>query len=126
MNRKIAPFLENVSEATAACLVTMVQGNILAITLGHWIIASQTGIVAGAIASAIVLMWRASKPWMVAAVLGLATGIVDFFIHPGEFGSFVTEAIVTGVGAAALSYLVSITMMRLRSRFSPVTPHSTP
>jgi hypothetical protein len=33
MKRQIQPFIENLSEATAACLVTMVQGNLLAITL---------------------------------------------------------------------------------------------
>ncbi len=36
--------------------------------------------------------------------LGLAR--VDFFVHPGQFGPIAMEAIVTGLGAALLSYLV--------------------
>ena len=119
MNRKIAPFVENITEATAACLVTMVQGNILAITLGHWLVASQTGIVAGAVASGIFLVWRASKPWMIATILGVATAVVDFFVHPGQFGPLMMEAIITGVGAGALSYLVGVTLVRVRARYWP-------
>ena len=119
MNRKIAPFVENITEATAACLVTMVQGNILAITLGHWLVASQTGIVAGAVASGIFLLWRASKPWMIATILGMATAVVDFFVHPGQFGPLMMEAIITGIGAGALSYLVGVTLVRVRARYWP-------
>ena len=33
MKRKLAPFLENIAESTTACLVTMVQGNLLALSL---------------------------------------------------------------------------------------------
>ena len=32
---KVTPFIENVAESTTACLITMVQGNLLALTLGH-------------------------------------------------------------------------------------------
>ena len=116
MNRKIGPFVENITEATAACLITMVQGNLLALTLGHWLVASQTGIVAGAVASGILLVWQASKPWMIATVLGLATAVVDFFVHPGQFGPLIMEALITGVAAGALSYLVGIILLRVRAR----------
>ncbi len=50
MKKKLAPYFEYFAESSTACLVTMVQGNILALGLSHLIIASQTGIVAGAIA----------------------------------------------------------------------------
>jgi hypothetical protein len=39
--------------------------------------------------------------------LGVTTGIVDFYMHPGSFGAVATEAIVTGVAAAGLSLLVT-------------------
>ena len=42
--RRAGPMLENVTESAAACMLTMVQGNVLAFGLGHWIVASQTGI----------------------------------------------------------------------------------
>lgn len=120
MKGKVAPFLENISEATTACLFTMVQGNILAITVQHWLIASQIGVVAGALTAGVLLLWRDSRPWLVAAVLGLATGVVDYFVHTGELGSIVVEAIVTGLGAAALSFVVGVTVTWTRGR---VTRH---
>jgi VIT1/CCC1 family predicted Fe2+/Mn2+ transporter len=44
--------------------------------------------------------------------LGALTAIVDYFVHPGMFGPAALEAIVTGLGAALLSYLVG-TMLRV-------------
>ena len=84
--RKIAPFVENIAEATTACLVTMVQGNLLALTLSHWLIASQTGVAAGVVASAVILVSRASTRWIISATLGIATAVVDFLVHPAQFG----------------------------------------
>jgi len=106
MKLKITPIAENVAEATAACLITMTQGNILAFTLTHWAIASQTGVIAGLAASAALLLTRTDNRWVIAIVLGVVTAAVDWFVHPGMFGTAVTEAIVTGAGAAVLSYAV--------------------
>ena len=85
-NPKIAPFIEYVAESTTACLVTMVQGNLLAMTMSHLLIASQTGLVAGAIATAAIFFSRTRNRWLVSATLGVTTGVVDFFIHPGLLG----------------------------------------
>jgi hypothetical protein len=106
MNRKTTPFVENIAESTAACMITMVQGNILAFTVSHWIIASQTGIAAGVVASVAVLATQTDRRWMISALLGIATTVVDFFAHPGSFGPVAMEAIVTGLAAAILSYIV--------------------
>ena len=106
MNDKIKPFLENVSESTAACLVTMVQGNIFAIGLSHWLVASQTGLVAGLVTTGAIIATQTDKRWAVSAFLGVTTAIVDFFMHPGSFGPVFMEALVTGVGAAVLSFSV--------------------
>ena len=115
MKKKLAPYIEYVAEATTACLVTMVQGNILALGLSHLLIASQTGIFAGAIAYVAILVAKTGKQWTISIVLGFATGIVDFFVHPGMFGTAATEAVVTGLGAATLSYLVGIAIRRFRA-----------
>lgn len=106
MKQKLTPIVENVAESTAACLVTMVQGNFLAIGLGHWIIASQTGVVAGVIASVALIVARTDKRWVIALLLGAVTSVVDFYMHPGSFGPVFMEALVTGAGAALLSYMV--------------------
>ncbi|MFL2547042.1 MAG: hypothetical protein ACJ0SL_06735 [Candidatus Rariloculaceae bacterium] len=108
--KKIGPFVENIAESTAACLVTMLQGNLLAISLSHWVIASQTGIAAGLLASIALLISRARSRWVVAVLLGVTTAIVDFFVHRGMFGSVVAEAIVTGIAAAVLSYLTGMAL----------------
>ncbi len=116
MNKKIAPFVEYFAESTTACLVTMVQGNVLALTLTHLAIASQTGIIAGVIAGVGLYVARTSRRWMISIVLGVATAVVDFFVHPGMFGSVVTEALVTGAGAAVLSYLVGTAIQFVRAK----------
>ncbi len=106
MKGKVTPFAENIAESTTACLVTMVQGNLIALTLSHLYIAAQTGIVAGVIASAIFLTVRSGKRWIIAVMLGVATAVVDYFVHPGMFGPAAMEAIVTGIGAGLLSYIL--------------------
>jgi hypothetical protein len=104
--KRLKPFAEYLAESTTACLVTMVQGNFLALTLGHLFIASQTGLIAGAIAAVTLAFAKTDRRWVVSLVLGVTTAVVDYFVHPGMFGTVVTEAIVTGLAAAVLSYLV--------------------
>jgi len=120
MKNKIAPVFENVAESTAACLITMAQGNILAMTVSHWVIASQTGVVAGAIASAAIFAARTDNRRVISILLGIVTAVVDFMTHPGNFGPVAMEAIVTGIGAAALSYVVGSVFRIYRAR-QPVT-----
>ena len=114
MNKNVQPFVENIAESTVACLVTMVQGNVLALGLSHWLIASQTGVVAGTVTSVAILLARASDPRVIAAALGIVTAAVDFYIHPAMIeGPAYLEAVITGLGAAILSYLVTMTVQRL-------------
>jgi len=116
MKRKVAPFVENIAESTTACLVTMVQGNLVALSLTHWVIASRTGLIAGVIASVAVWLARAQARWVVSVVLGLVTAVVDYLVHPGQFGPIAMEAAVTGLGAALLSHLVGAMIQRVRAR----------
>jgi hypothetical protein len=114
MKRKLTPFLENIGESTVACLVAMVQGNLFAVSLTHWTIATQTGVVAGGIAATALLLMRTTVRWRIAIVLALVTGVVDYFMHPGMLGPGITEAVVTGLGAGALSLLVGALVRRVR------------
>jgi len=116
VSHEVSYLIENVSEATVACLLTMVQGNVLAIGVSHLIIASQTGITAGTAATIAVLLSKKEKRGLIATILGSITTVVDYLVHPGMFGSLFTEAIVTGVGAALLSYVVSTLINKFRSR----------
>jgi len=105
MKSRTVTYLENVGESACSCLLTMVHGNVLALTLSHWLIASQTGLIAGVLASTAIVTARLRKPWIVSVTLGVVTGSVDFAVHPATFNVLgVTEAVVTGVGASALSF----------------------
>ncbi len=114
--KTISPYLENMCEATAACLFTMVQGNVLLLGFSHIVVASQTGIVAGFLTTIALWMTKTGKPWVVSLALGTITGIVDFIVHPGMFGSVITEAIVTGLAAGLLSYSIGFAVAARRRR----------
>ena len=114
MKSKLTPFVENVAESTAACLLTMVQGNLLALSVSHWVIASRTGVIAGIIATSAILLARDERRWLISAALGITTAVVDFFVHPGQFGPVAMEAIVTGLAAALLSAGVGAVAHRKR------------
>lgn len=115
-HKKLTPFIEYAAESTTACLVTMVQGNILALTASHLLIASQTGVIAGLLASAGLLIAHTDKRWVVSLVLALVTAIVDYFVHPGMFGPVMLEAIVTGVAAGVLSYIAGTAVRFFKDR----------
>ena len=119
MKKKLGPLFENFAESGAACLVTMVQGNLLLVGLTHWITATQTGLIAGIAATTAITLARTSNRILVALILGAVTAIVDYFVHPGMIGEHhVTEAIITGLGAAALSYGVGTLLIIWRSKRS--------
>lgn len=120
-NKKAVPFFEYFSEATTACLVTMVQGNFLALGVSHLVIASQTGVVAGFLAAVTLFLAKTDNRWTISIVVGISTAIVDYLIHPGMFGPVFAEAAVTGVGAGILSYLVGTAMRAYKARQSAST-----
>jgi hypothetical protein len=113
--RRATPVVENITESATACLLTMVQGNVLVLGVGHWIVASQTGVLAGLLASVALYASGGRGRWVVAGGLGLATALVDYAIHPSAFGPAAAEAIVTGMAAGALSLLVAALRDRRRS-----------
>ncbi|MEO0996799.1 MAG: hypothetical protein AAFX58_04705 [Pseudomonadota bacterium] len=117
MRKKLSPFIENIAESGAACLVTMVQGNLLLLGLTHWITASQTGLVAGTAAATAITLARTDNRLTLAGILGISTAVVDYFVHPGTIGDgAATEAIITGLGAAALSYAAGTFFLWRRRR----------
>ena len=117
MKKQITPYIENIAESGAACLITMVQGNILLLGVSHWVIATQTGLIAGTASAAAIILAKTESRLVIAGVLGVSTGIVDYFVHPGMIGTTaVTEAIVTGLGGAILSYAAGALLIKFRKR----------
>jgi hypothetical protein len=111
---RAAALLENVTESATACLLTMVQGNVLALGVGHWIAASQTGLAAGVVASVALWLSGGRGRFVVASILAVATAAVDYMVHPGGFGPVAFEAVATGLAAGGLSLVVGA----LRGRFA--------
>lgn len=119
MKKKLAPYLENIAESGAACLVTMVQGNFLLLALTHWVTAVQTGLLAGTAAATAITLAKTENRLALAGILGVVTALVDYFVHAGMIGeSKFTEAIITGLGAAALSYAIGTIIALRRNRSS--------
>lgn len=95
----------------------MVQGNLLLLGLSHWITASQTGLIAGTAAATAITLAKTDNRLILAGVLGVSTAIVDYFVHPGMIGEWAAiEAIITGLGAAVLSYAVGTILIKIRER----------
>jgi hypothetical protein len=112
--KPLAPLVENVTQSAAACLIAMTQGNLLALTLTHWLIASRTGLLSGTIATAALWLAGERRRWMMAALLTLATIGADYLSHPSHFGGVLGEAIVTGLTAGALSMIVGLVWKALK------------
>ena len=116
MKRRLQLLAENWGESTVACLLAMVQGNVVALTTSHWLIASRTGLVAGLTATAVLFAIQKLNKWVVAGTLASVTAVVDYLSHPAQFGPFATEAILTGIAAGALSLVFANLTGRWSSR----------
>lgn len=91
----------------------MSQGDLSTITLHHWQVALSTGLAVGLIAFPLSfgkLKNIESSRWGVALVAFVGTVIADWFVHSSNSGSW-SEAVITGVGAALLSLLISFTRL---------------
>jgi hypothetical protein len=93
----------------------MVQGNIWLATLGHLQKAIETGFITGVgvlILSLFTHRWLGNR-YLVAGITGGMCFIADLLIHPTQFGSYTTEAIVTGIFAAIISLAVNVVGKKL-------------
>ena len=94
----------------------MGQGSILlSLTGAHLLIAAQTGVIAGGLAFFVAWFAQFQKYWAMPLLLGACTALADFYVHPGSFGSFATEAMVTGLVAGIISLGVAL-IIRFRKR----------
>ncbi len=107
---KLNIFLKRLSESTTSCMVMMTQGNLLAITLGHWGKALQVGVIASIATVALIIYGNKSlsdNKFAMAGAIGFFTAVADMMTHPTHFGGPSTEAIVTGIGAGLLCLTMS-------------------
>ena len=113
---RASEFTEHSTEAGCACAVMMVQGQLAMISLAHWIVALQTGLISGALATFLVVVGKVSRPWVVSLIVGAATTVADFLVHSGEFVPVVIEALLTGLGAGLLALIITSTVRYVSRR----------
>ncbi|WP_419419826.1 hypothetical protein ACNVED_00540 [Legionella sp. D16C41] len=98
----------HISQSTVACLIAMTKGDLSTLTLNHWKVALLTGLGAGLIsliASYGNLVKFQTSRFGLAITAFIGTTIADYASHaPGW-----TESLLTGLGAAILSLLLSFT-----------------
>jgi len=110
VDQKFKLFITPFCEATPACLLVMVQGNIWLATLGHLQKALETGFITGLgvlILSLFTHRWFSNK-FVVAGISGGMCFAADLMVHPSHFGGVSTEAIVTGAFTALISLAINI------------------
>ena len=115
LSQRMKIFLTPFCEATPACLLVMVQGNIWLATMGHLQKAAETGFITGIgvlILSLFTHRWFSNK-YVVAGITGGMCFIADLLIHPTHFGSYTTEAIVTGIFTAIISLMANFVGKKL-------------
>jgi len=106
---KLKMFTTPFCEATPACLLVMVQGNILLATIGHLQKAVETGLITGAgvlFLSLFTHRWLSNK-YVVAGITGGMCFIADFISHPSHFSGITTEALITGAFTALISLVLN-------------------
>ena len=110
IKNKLEIFIRRVSEATPACLMMMVQGNVFALSFAHWLKALQVGALTGMLAVLVSLSNRKElqeNKFVIAGLTGFLTSVSDFLLHPSHFGGPTTESIATGIGAGLLCLALS-------------------
>lgn len=115
LSQKLKVFVTPFCEATPACLLVMVQGNIWLATIDHLYKAVETGLITGAgvlILSSFTHQWLRNK-YLVAGITGGMCFIADLFVHPTHFGGYTTEAIVTGALTGMISLALNFVAKKL-------------
>ena len=104
MKAKLKLLVQKFFEAWAACSTVMVQGDLSALTMKHFIIAGKTGLLTG-IAFVIISFTNIKSKHAPIWLTGVLTSIADILIHPTHFGPHYAEELTTGVLAAAFAYV---------------------
>jgi hypothetical protein len=107
VKEKLKLLAEKFTESWTACMLMMVQGDLTVLTLNHAYTASKTGIIAG-IAIVVSSYWnRVNHKYGLIWMTGVLTAIADFVVHPSQFGPQWAEALLTGVTAGLLAWILS-------------------
>ena len=99
-------------ETSGACLLLMTQGQIAMATVGHFVLASETGLLTVFPLIGLTLTRHAhhfANRWTSAIFVAICSFFADVLIHKSHYPGAYTEAALTAAGAFALSVAVSFT-----------------
>lgn len=107
MLKKAKLLAEKFGESWTACMLCMVQGDLTVVSLNHAYTASKTGIIAG-ITVVIASFWkRIDNKYGLIWATGVLTALADLIVHPTHFGPAWAEAVLTGIAAGILAWMLS-------------------
>ena len=113
MKEKLKLFTHTFAKVTPTCLMLMVQGDVTAVALKHWIIAGKVGLLTGLILLGFSFTKYfddiSNNNYSMAGLVALATAVADYNTHATHFGGATTEAIVTGLAAGLLWFGLTFT-----------------
>jgi hypothetical protein len=108
----LAILSRHISQSTLSCLIAMTHGELYTLTYEHWKVALTTGFGAGILA---IILGIGSLKKIQSTLLGVAlvsfisTFFSDLFAHKTNLHDRLIEAVITALGAAILSILMSLT-----------------
>ena len=87
-------------------MVMMAQGNFLAMTFPHTIVALKVATSSVLAYAAVQLAFKQENAFLNILVMAFITALMDFQFVPTHFGPVWAEAVATGVGTAVLGLIV--------------------
>lgn len=118
ISRKFKFFSQRLVGTFMACMFWMLQGDLRLVTPQHWFIGVKTALLSSTILLLISFIKIRSilRGFTSNLVLtSLVVAMVDHFVHPGHFGGEYTEAIATGLTAAALVIMSGIILSSIKN-----------
>ena len=106
MNNQTLDCSEKFSEAWLSCMIMMAQGNFLAMTFPHTIVALKVATSSVLAYVAVQLAFKQDNKFVNILLMACITALMDFNFVPTHFGPVWAEAVATGAGTAALGLIV--------------------
>ena len=106
MNKETLDCSEKFSESWLSCMIMMAQGNFLAMTFPHVIVALKVATSSVLAYVAIQLAFKQENAFVNILLMALVTAVMDFNFVPTHFGPVWAEAVATGAGTAGLGLIV--------------------
>ena len=106
MNTQTLDCSEKFSEAWLSCMIMMAQGNFLAMTFPHTIVALKVATSSVLAYAAVQLAFKQDNKFVNILLMACITALMDFNFVPTHFGPVWAEAVATGAGTAVLGLIV--------------------